>query len=84
MPRFAIYSTVFHPLNEPLLRQSAMPHGSPYAAPAVVAALSISGPSQRLPHRALSGMVEAARAAAGEISHCLGYPAGSPTGGGEA
>ena len=50
----------------------------------VVAALSISGPSQRLPHAALSRMAEVVRAAALEVSHRLGYPMGSSKGGGEA
>lgn len=50
----------------------------------VVAALSISGPSQRLPHAALSRMAEVVRAAAREVSHRLGYPMGSSRGGGEA
>lgn len=45
---------------------------------AVVAALSISGPSQRLPLPALTRMGEAVRAAAREISHRLGYPMRSP------
>lgn len=50
----------------------------------VVAALSISGPSQRLPHPVLSPMAEVVRAAAREVSRRLGHPMGSPEGGGEA
>lgn len=50
----------------------------------VVAALSISSPSQRLPHAVLSRMAELVRAAAREVSRRLGYPLGSSKGGGEA
>ncbi len=50
----------------------------------VVAALSISGPSQRLPDRVMLRMAESVRTAAREISHRLGYPFGSPKRGGEA
>lgn len=49
----------------------------------VVAALSISGPSQRLPHQVLGRLVERVRAAAREVSHRLGHPMGSPERGGE-
>ena len=51
---------------------------------AVVAALSISGPIQRLSHATLTGMAEDTRAAALEVSRRLGYPVGSPRRGGEA
>ncbi len=44
----------------------------------VVAALSISGPSPRLPDTVLSRMAESVRAAAREISQRLGNPIGSP------
>ena len=50
---------------------------------AVVAALSISGPTQRLSHAALTGMAGDTRAAALEVSRRLGYPVGSPRRGGE-
>jgi DNA-binding IclR family transcriptional regulator len=50
----------------------------------VLAALSISGPSQRLSHPVLSRLAETVRAAAREVSQRLGYPMGPPRGGGEA
>jgi len=50
----------------------------------VVAALSISGPTQRLPHSALTRLVEAVRGAARELSHRLGYSIGPPKLGGGA
>jgi DNA-binding IclR family transcriptional regulator len=49
----------------------------------VVAALSISGPSQRLPHTALPGLAGMVRAAAREVSRRLGHPVRSLEGGGE-
>ncbi len=50
----------------------------------VVAALSISGPSPRLPDQVLSRMAESARAAAREVSQRLGFPIASSKRGGEA
>ena len=44
---------------------------------AVVAALSISGPSQRLPGQILSRLTENVQAAAQEVSQRLGFPIGS-------
>lgn len=49
----------------------------------VVAALSISGPSPRLPNPLLSRLAESVRSAAREISQRLGYPIASPKKGGE-
>jgi len=49
----------------------------------VVAALSISGPTQRLPYSALPRLAEAVRSAAQEVSHRLGYSMGWPKRGGE-
>lgn len=48
-----------------------------------VAAVSVSGPSQRVPHPILSKLAGAVQAAAQEISHRLGYPEGSSRRGGE-
>lgn len=45
---------------------------------AVVAALSISGPCQRLPGQILSRLIENVQAAAQEVSQRLGFPIGSP------
>jgi DNA-binding IclR family transcriptional regulator len=45
---------------------------------AVVAALSISGPSQRLPGQILPRLAENVQAAAQEVSRRLGFPVGSP------
>jgi DNA-binding IclR family transcriptional regulator len=45
---------------------------------AVVAALSISGPSQRLPGQILSHLAENVQAAAQDVSQRLGFPIGSP------
>jgi len=50
---------------------------------AVVAALSISGLSQRFPQTALSRLAEVVRAAAREISHRLGYSVEPPKRGAE-
>ncbi len=50
----------------------------------VVAALSVSGPSPRLPDQLLSRMPESVRSAAREISQRLGFPVGSPHRGGKA
>lgn len=44
----------------------------------VVAALSISGPRQRLPGQTLSHLAENVQAAAGDVSQRLGFPIGSP------
>jgi len=49
----------------------------------VVAALSVSGPSQRLPGQLLSSLAGSVRAAAQDISQRLGFPIGSPKRGGE-
>jgi len=45
---------------------------------AVVAALSISGPSHRLPGEILSHLAETVQAAGQEVSQRLGFPMGSP------
>lgn len=45
---------------------------------AVVAALSISGPSQRLPGQIFSRLAENVQAAAQDVSQRLGFPIGSP------
>jgi IclR family KDG regulon transcriptional repressor len=50
----------------------------------VVAALSISGPTQRFPQTTLSRLAEVVRAAAREISHRLGYSIEPPKRRGEA
>jgi DNA-binding IclR family transcriptional regulator len=50
---------------------------------AVVAALSISGPRQRLPGQTLSRLAEHVQVAAREVSQRLGFPIGSPQGKGE-
>jgi DNA-binding IclR family transcriptional regulator len=47
---------------------------------AVVAALSVSGPSQRLPDPILPRLAESVRAAAQDVSQRLGFPIGSPKG----
>jgi IclR family acetate operon transcriptional repressor len=44
----------------------------------VVAALSVSGPSQRLPDQILPRLAECVRAAAQDVSQRLGFPIGSP------
>jgi len=49
----------------------------------VVAALSVSGPSQRLPGQLLPSLAGSVRAAAQDISQRLGFPIGSPKRGGE-
>ena len=43
-----------------------------------VAALSVSGPSQRLPDQMLPRLAECVRAAAQDVSQRLGFPIGSP------